>query len=73
MYVGRGTPYGNQFADGDRYDNVERFSNWWYADWNMSLRLQAIRELKGRDLVCSCAPLECHADVILEYLECVAP
>jgi hypothetical protein len=24
------------------------------------------KELKGRDLVCFCAPLPCHADVLLE-------
>jgi hypothetical protein len=29
-------------------------------------RLTALPELRGRDLVCWCAPLPCHGDVLLE-------
>jgi hypothetical protein len=28
--------------------------------------LQALHELKGKDLICWCAPERCHADVLLE-------
>lgn len=28
----------------------------------------AVEGLRGKDLVCFCAPKPCHADVILEYL-----
>jgi hypothetical protein len=26
-----------------------------------------VKRLKGKDLVCWCAPLACHGDVILKY------
>lgn len=35
---------------------------------NEAFRRAAI-ELKGKDLVCCCAPLPCHADIIMEELE----
>ena len=28
--------------------------------------LEAIHELRGKDLVCYCAPLPCHADILLK-------
>jgi len=31
-----------------------------------SLAQEALAELRGKDLVCWCAPLPCHADVLLE-------
>jgi uncharacterized protein DUF4326 len=31
-----------------------------------SALMQALDELRGRDLVCWCAPLACHGDVLVE-------
>jgi hypothetical protein len=66
VYVGRPSKYGNPFIigrDGNREQVVEKFrqhyiDNFW--------REQIQTELKGKDLVCWCAPLACHADVLLE-------
>ena len=39
-----------------------------YEKWLRSQRdlMEALHELRGRDLVCWCAPLPCHGDVLLE-------
>lgn len=31
--------------------------------------MAALPELRGKDLVCHCAPLPCHADVLLELAD----
>lgn len=77
-YVGRPTKWGNPYAHkpsaydhtvtivATREDAVEK-----YHDWIMStdaravaLRAEARRELRGRDLVCWCAPKLCHAELL---------
>lgn len=37
-----------------------------YLKWNPRLIEAAEKELKGKDLVCWCAPLSCHGDVLCE-------
>ena len=32
-----------------------------YGDW--------LKELRGKDLVCFCAPLQCHGEVLLEMID----
>jgi hypothetical protein len=66
VYVGRPTKWGNPFIidrDGNREQVVEKYRQH-YIDkfW----RDQIVEELKGKDLVCWCAPKACHADVLLE-------
>jgi hypothetical protein len=61
VYVGRGTPWGNPFRagpDGPRSVVLGRFRD----EVLPSLDVSALR---GRDLVCSCAPKPCHADMLL--------
>lgn len=67
VYVGRPTKFGNPYVvpnDGDRSVVVQKFAE--MLDGNPTLKAAVIRELKGKDLVCWCAPYECHADVLLE-------
>lgn len=62
VYVGRPTKWGNPFVigeHGDRHDVVRL-----YAEWLPSSGLN-VSELRGKDLVCWCAPEACHADVLL--------
>lgn len=62
IYVGRGSPWGNPFAigkDGDRDEVIAKFCT-------EILPTLDIRPLKGHDLVCCCAPKNCHADALLE-------
>lgn len=62
VYVGRGSPWGNPFRIGEhgtRAEVIERFR----CEVLPSLDVSALR---GKDLVCYCAPLPCHADLLLK-------
>jgi uncharacterized protein DUF4326 len=66
-YVGRPTKWGNPFIigrDGTRIEVVEKFRS--YLNGRGQELLSEIGELRGKDLVCWCAPEACHADVLLE-------
>lgn len=65
VYVGRPSKWGNPFEvgrDGTRAQVVERYRAWLCDQPDL---IAALPELRGRDLVCWCAPLACHADVLL--------
>jgi hypothetical protein len=69
VYVGRPTVWGNPFVvgvHGAQGECVELYRRWIQEDDQASLRERAQRELRGRSLVCWCAPLPCHADVLME-------
>ena len=71
VYVGRPSPFGNPFVigrDGDRATVVARYEQWLHAPEQAALLQRAISELRGRDLVCWCAPAACHADVLLRLV-----
>ncbi|MFL6707991.1 MAG: DUF4326 domain-containing protein [Massilia sp.] len=57
IYVGRGTPWGNPFG-GDREEACDRFER-------EILPALDVSKLRGRDLICWCAPKRCHADALL--------
>lgn len=64
VYVGRPSKWGNPYVigrNGDRAEVIKLFRR--YLTTRTDLDLE---ELRGRDLVCWCAPLPCHADVLLE-------
>src|SRR5437660_9805023 len=61
VYCGRGSPYGNPFRigrDGTRNEVCDKFEQ-------QVLPTLDVSKLKGKDLVCFCAPLRCHCDAIL--------
>lgn len=67
VYIGRPSKWGNPFVIGKHGTREEVIAK--YRDYLMSnstLLASAKRELRGRDLVCFCAPLPCHGDVLLE-------
>lgn len=67
VYVGRPSVFGNPFVvgrDGTRERVIAAYR--YHLKTNASLTVQAIRELRGKDLVCWCAPEACHADVLLD-------
>lgn len=71
VYVGRPTPFGNPFAigqDGTRDEVVSKYMSWLFASEQKLLRAAARNQLRGHDLVCWCAPLRCHADVLAEFV-----
>jgi hypothetical protein len=68
VYIGRGTMWGNPFrigSDGTREAVIARYEDEIVPRLDLSF-------LRGRDLVCHCAPLPCHGDSIKYKLECEA-
>lgn len=68
VYVGRPSKWGNPFIvglDGTRKEVISRYKKWLMAA-DQAYLLYFLTELRGKDLVCWCAPLPCHADVLLE-------
>ena len=80
VYVGRPSRWGNPWRIGEKHpDDGHRLNREEVIELhrnNMSQMLTAKRadgtiilsleELRGKDLVCWCAPLPCHADVLME-------
>jgi len=76
VYVGRPSKWGNPMTVKEvkrlfpniTLEEAHRRAVEWYRDY-IKLRLSSVDdlyELSGKDLVCWCAPLPCHADVLLE-------
>jgi hypothetical protein len=66
VYIGRPSPFGNPFEigpDGTRLEVIEKYKQWLLAQPELVARVQ--RELRGKDLVCWCAPLPCHGNLLL--------
>ena len=75
VYIGRGSVWGNPFTHMDsKYPDVIKVANREEAvrAFESMVRssedvIQVIRShLKGKDLVCFCAPRACHGDVLLK-------
>jgi len=67
VFIGRPSKWGNPFVigpDGTRDAVINKYRSWLMGQ--PELIRMAKRELRGRDLVCFCAPLPCHGDVLLE-------
>ena len=65
IYVGRPSMWGNPFIigmDGTREDVIQKYKNYLFT----SKLHEHLEELRGKNLVCWCAPEACHADVLLE-------
>ena len=63
--VDRRTIWGNPFVigrDGTREGVIAEHRRWLRTQPELMAR---IKELAGRDLVCWCAPLPCHADTLI--------
>lgn len=75
IYVGRPTPLGNPFRDMEREEAIAKYRKWLPNELKINPKAQflmfyiAERAMEQDvDLVCSCAPLACHADVIKDYV-----
>jgi hypothetical protein len=65
VYIGRGSKWGNPFVigrDGDRAAVIAKYERYLRSRHDLLL---ALDELRGKDLVCFCAPLACHGDLLL--------
>lgn len=68
--ISRSGPWGNPFKigrDGDRAEVLDKFRRWFYSISGYQYR-QSVEQLRGKRLLCYCKPLDCHGDVIAEYL-----
>lgn len=72
VYVGRPSKWGNRFSHmggagtvkvGSRGEAIRLYKMWLLEQDDL---MAALPELRGRDLLCSCAPEPCHADVLLQ-------
>lgn len=69
VYIGRGSKWGNPFIigiHGDRREVIRKYRE--YIVDNHKL-LDSLEELKGKTLVCFCAPQACHGDILCELVE----
>lgn len=65
VFIGRPSKWGNPFAigkDGTRDDVITKYAVW-LAN-NPQLMAEARAELRGKNLVCFCAPAPCHGHVL---------
>lgn len=78
IFIGRPSPFGNPFIigkHGDRDEVCWKFELWVTTGDNSGNRdarpmarqllLDRLPLLKGKDLVCFCAPLRCHGHVLM--------
>lgn len=76
IYIGRPSPWGNPFRigrNGTREHAITAFRFW--ALYSQEPRARWIRahvhELKGKNLICFCAPLPCHGDILAHIAESI--
>ena len=83
-YVGRPSPLGNPYLigpDGTRKEVIEKYRVWFEdrAKHVINIRfqqelarmVQIYRDTGELTLVCWCAPEDCHARIIKEYIEAI--
>ncbi|MBY5827411.1 DUF4326 domain-containing protein [Rhizobium leguminosarum] len=68
VYIGRPSKWGNPFVigrDGSRADVIAKYRIWIEQQSEL---MAALGELRGKDLICFCAPLPCHGEVLLDLV-----
>lgn len=68
VYVGRPTKWGNPYTigkDGTRKEVIEKYRRYLR---NSPHLLESLDELSGKNLVCWCSPLPCHADILIQEI-----
>lgn len=82
VYCGRargafGGTFGNPYvigSDGDRTEVIRKFRIYFHERLGMDPTFRAaVEALRGKILGCFCKPLDCHCDVIIEWLESTDP
>lgn len=73
VYIGRGSMWGNPFImgkHGNRDEVVEKYAEYLRSQVKTGkVSLQQLASLYHRDLVCFCAPLKCHGDILTKAAE----
>lgn len=66
VFIGRPSKWGNPFKigrDGNRNEVIIKHREWLLKQSDL---MAALHELRGKDLLCFCAPRACHGDILLE-------
>lgn len=69
VYIGRPSKWGNPFLigkDGTREDIIAKYETYLAGREDL---IVALPELKGKVLLCWCAPLPCHGDVLARWAD----
>lgn len=72
VYVGRPSKWGNPYKIGQKVNEVSIIRDESIGFYKAWLEVEILegrlnpKELAGKNLVCWCAPLPCHADILLE-------
>lgn len=65
VYIGRPSKWGNPFVIGvggrTRQQAIDEYRRYLWRNQDL---MDALLELAGKNLVCHCAPLPCHGDVL---------
>lgn len=73
VYIGRPSKFGNPFAigqDGDRAAVIAKYEEWLRGEIEGNrITRDDLASLRGKCLVCWCAPAACHGDVLKRYAE----
>jgi hypothetical protein len=67
VYCGRPSEFGNPFVigkDGNRDEVIRKFETWFRQSPERVERARKL--LNDKNLICWCAPLACHCDVLLK-------
>lgn len=67
VYIGRPSKWGNPYVitkTFNRLQVIEAYRKW--IEQEPEFQEEVKRELKGKNLVCFCAPLPCHGDILLQ-------
>ena len=65
VYIGRGSKWGNPFVidkHGSRSEVIAKYEEYILGKPEL---LAQLHELKGKDVVCYCAPQACHGNILV--------
>lgn len=71
VYIGRGSPFGNPYHVKvyGRAGCIELYARWFYQRLRNDVTfVEQVESLRGKTLGCYCKPLDCHGDIIVEFL-----
>jgi Domain of unknown function (DUF4326) len=68
VYIGRGTKWGNPFVITKECTREQAVAKYRAALWKNKQLLGEVVELRGKSLLCFCAPQACHGHVLVAAL-----
>lgn len=69
VWVQRPTKWGNPYLvgrDGTRVEVLQKYED---HVRNSPTLMASLHELVGKNLICSCSPLRCHADILIKLVQ----